>query len=59
VILNLLGRGGGSRGEGELTGQIVHGLRIGDDALHSAAAELAWHGLISRVTRRAKGRGCL
>jgi hypothetical protein len=55
VILNLLGRGGGSRGEGELTGQIVHGLRIGEDAVHSAAAELAWHGLISRVTQAGEG----
>jgi hypothetical protein len=55
VILNLLGRGGSSLGEEELTGQIVHGLKIGEDAVHAAAAELAWHGLISRVTQAGEG----
>jgi len=55
VILSLLGRGSGSLGEEELTGQIVHGLKIGEDAVHAAAAELAWHGLISRVTQMGEG----
>jgi hypothetical protein len=48
VILNLLGRSSGAPGEDELTGQLVHGLKIGEDAVHAAAAELAWQGLISR-----------
>jgi DNA-binding MarR family transcriptional regulator len=33
---------------GELTGRITHGLKIGEDAVHAAAAGLAWQGLISR-----------
>ena len=41
VILNLLGRGGGALGQDELTGRVVHGLKIGEDAVHAAAAELA------------------
>ncbi len=48
VIINLLARSGGALGEDELTGQVVHGLKIGEDAVHAAAAELAWQGLISR-----------
>jgi hypothetical protein len=48
VIINLLAAGGGALGEDELTGRVTHGLKIGEDAAHSAAAELAWQGLISR-----------
>ena len=48
VILNLLAAGGGQLGEDELTGRITHGLKIGEDAVHAAAAGLAWQGLISR-----------
>ena len=55
VILNLLGRSGGALGEDELTGQVVHGLKIGEDAVHAAAAELAWQGLISREPRPGEG----
>lgn len=55
VILNLLGRSGGSRGEDELTGQVVHGLKISEDAARAAAAELAWQGLISRQPQAGPG----
>jgi hypothetical protein len=48
VIINQLAAGGGALGEDELTGRITHGLKISEDAAHSAAAELAWQGLISR-----------
>jgi hypothetical protein len=48
VILNQLNTAGGALGEDELTTRITHGLKIGEDAAHAAAAELAWHGLISR-----------
>ena len=48
VIVNLLATGGGAMDEEELTGRITHGLKIGEDAAHAAAAELAWPGLISR-----------
>ena len=49
VILDLLAAGGGGApGEDELTGRITHGLKIGEYAVHAAAAELAWQGLISR-----------
>jgi hypothetical protein len=48
VILNQLAAGGGALGEDELTGRITHGLKIGEDAVHAAAAALAWQGLISR-----------
>ena len=48
VIINLLAAGGGALGEADLTGRITHGLKIGEDAAHAAAAELAWQGLISR-----------
>ena len=46
VILNLLGRSTGALGEHELTGQLVHGLKI---------AELAWQGLISREPQAGGG----
>lgn len=55
VILNLLGRSGGALGEDKLTGQVVHGLKIGADAVHAAAAELAWQGLISREPEAGAG----
>jgi len=48
VIINQLAASGGALGEDELTGRITHGLKIGEDAAHAAAAELAWQGLISR-----------
>jgi hypothetical protein len=48
VIINLLAAGGGALGEDELTDRITHGLKISEDAVHAAAAELAWQGLISR-----------
>ena len=48
VIINQLAASGGALGEEELTGRITHGLKIGEDAVHAAAAELAWQGLISR-----------
>ena len=48
VIINLLAAGDGALGEDELTGRVTHGLKIGEDAVHAAAAELAWQGLISR-----------
>jgi hypothetical protein len=48
VIINLLAAGGGALGEADLTGRITHGLKIGKEAAHAAAAELAWQGLISR-----------
>ena len=48
VIINQLAAGGGTLGEDELTGRITHGLKIGEDAVHAAAAELAWQGLIGR-----------
>jgi DNA-binding MarR family transcriptional regulator len=48
VIINLLAGGGGALGEDELTGRITHGLKIGEDSVHAAAAELAWQGLIRR-----------
>lgn len=48
VIINLLATGGGAMDEEELTGRITHGLKIGEDAAHAAAAALAWQGLISR-----------
>jgi DNA-binding MarR family transcriptional regulator len=48
VIINQLATSGGALGEDELTGRIIHGLKIGEDAAHAAAAELAWQGLISR-----------
>ena len=55
VILNLLGRSAGALGEDELTGQLVHGLKIGEAAVHAAAAELAWQGLISREPQAGGG----
>lgn len=55
VILNLLGRNDGTLGEDELTGQVVHGLKIGEDAVHAAAAELAWQGLIRREPQAGEG----
>ena len=55
VILNLLGTGGRALGEDELTGRVAHGLKIGDAAVHAAAAELAWQGLISREPAAAGG----
>ncbi len=48
VIINLLAADGGALGVDELTGRVTHGLKIGEDAVHVAAAELAWQGLISR-----------
>ena len=51
VILNLLGRGGGSLDEEELTRQLVHGLKIGEEAVRAAAAGLGRRGLISRVAQ--------
>ena len=48
VIINLLAAGGGALGEDDLTRRITHGLKIGEDAVHAAAAELSWQGLISR-----------
>lgn len=54
VIINLLARSG-ALGEDELTGQVVHGLKIGEDAVHAAAAELAWQGLISREPQAGGG----
>lgn len=48
VIINLLAAGGGALREDELTGRVTQGLKIGKDAAHAAAAELAWQGLISR-----------
>lgn len=56
VILNLLGRSDGGLGEDELTGRLGHGLKIGADAVHAAAAGLAWQGLISREPRAAAER---
>ena len=55
VILNLLGRSTGALGEDELTGQLVRGLKIGEAAVHAAAAELAWQGLISREPQAGGG----
>jgi len=55
VILNLLGRSGGALGEDELTGQVLHGLKIGEDAVHAAAAGLAGQGLISRAPQAGGG----
>ena len=55
VILNLLGRSGGVLGEDELTGQVVHGLKIGEDAVRAAAAALAGQGLVSRAPRPGEG----
>lgn len=48
VIINLLATGGGAMDGEELTGRITHGLKIGEDAAHAAAADLAGQGLISR-----------
>jgi hypothetical protein len=48
VILNRLAAGDGRLGEDELTGRITQGLKIGEDAVQAAAAELAWQGLITR-----------
>ena len=48
VIINLLAAGGGALSDDELTGRITHGLKISEDAVHAAAAALAWQGLISR-----------
>jgi len=48
VIINQLATAGGALGEDELTGRVTYGLKIGEDAAHAAAAELAWQGLISR-----------
>ena len=48
VIINQLATAGGALGEDELTGRVTYGLKIGEDAAHAAAAELAWRGLISR-----------
>ena len=48
VIINQLAAAGGTLGEDELTGRITHGLKIGEEAVHAAAAELAWQGMISR-----------
>jgi hypothetical protein len=55
VILNQLDAAGGTLGEDDLTGRITHGLKIGADAVHAAAAELAWQGLISRAPAAAAG----
>jgi hypothetical protein len=55
VILNQLAAAGGTLGEDDLTGRITHGLKIGADVVHAAAAELAWPGLISRAPAAAGG----
>lgn len=55
VIINQLAAGGGTLGEDDLTGRITHGLKIGEDAVHLAAAALAWQELISREPAAAGG----
>ena len=55
VILNLLGRSDTPLSQDELTGRVVHGLKIGEDAVRAAAAGLAEHGLISRDPQAAGG----
>lgn len=48
VILNLLGRSDTPLSQDELTGRVVHGLKISEGVVHAAAAGLAEQGLISR-----------
>ena len=57
VILNLLGRSDAPLSQDELTGRVVHGLKIGGDVVHAAAAGLAEQGLISREPQAGGGRG--
>jgi hypothetical protein len=49
VMLNQLAAAGGALPEDDLTGRITHGLKIGEDTVHAAGAELARQGLISRA----------
>ena len=50
VMLNQLAAAGGALAEDDLTSRITHGLKIGEDAVHAAGAELARQGLISRAS---------